>query len=86
MFRKGDGLILRMWLDQLILTFASASNTLAAKFINLARSKTSPFEVRFIIECLVLRALRSKNSLIEYSLLVALRNSEELQDHSKAVE
>ena len=37
-FRKGEGLIIRMWLDQLITTFGSSSSTLLTKFYNLINS------------------------------------------------
>ena len=37
-FKKGDGLVVRMWLEQLIDTFSTNSSMLAVKINNLAKT------------------------------------------------
>ena len=39
-----------------------------------------------MVESLLLRGLRAKGSMVECFLLLALRNSDDLPEHSKAVE
>ena len=76
-----------MWVEQLITTFSSTSATLVSKFFNLVKYLVSePQEISFIVESLLLRGLRVKNSMAESYLLLALRNSDDLPAQSKAVE
>lgn len=64
-------------MEQLIDTFAGNSSMLVLKFNNLIKPRAEDAnEVRFVIECLLLRALRSKNGISECSLLVNLQNNE----------
>ena len=86
-YRKGEGLIVRIGLEQLIDTFGGNGGLLIGKFTNLVQAKTkSQHAIRFLVESLVLRAIRSKNPIIENKLLLSLRNNEQLPDHSKSVE
>jgi hypothetical protein len=67
-----------MWLEQLITTFSGNSGVLTSKLFNLVSSSIkNPNELRYLVECLVLRAIRIKNSIAELFLLLNLRNSEE---------
>lgn len=59
---------------------------LQLKFTNLIRNKTSLSEVRFMVETLILRGLRSKNGgMVEISLLTHLKNNDQLPNFSPCI-
>lgn len=58
-----------------------------SKFFTLVRFLVLDLhEIRFMVESLLLRGLRVKDSMAECFLLLALRNSDDLPDHSRVVE
>ncbi len=87
-FRKGEGLVLRVLIEELIDTFSGNAEVLWRKFYNIVKNKCENlFTVRFIVECLILRGLRSKNCMTEYFLLSNLKNNPELSSYfSKTIE
>lgn len=76
-----------MWLDHIIEAFSSNNTVLTLKIVNLALWKSENiYQIRFLVDSLILRALRSRNSITEYFLLGHIRNSQQLDKHSKMVD
>ena len=76
-----------MWLDQLIEAFSSNNAVLTLKVVNLAQWKSeNQHQIRFLVDALISRALRSRNGITEYFLLAHIRNSTQLDKHARLVD
>jgi hypothetical protein len=62
--------------DLLIDSFHSNWSILSLKVLNFIRSKSDPFALKYLVESLVLKSLKSKRPIVEYSLLMALKINE----------
>ena len=61
---RGEGCVDRAVMEQLIYCFEDASDLLTPKLNNWVRAQTNPFFLRYVVESLALRGLRSKRPIV----------------------
>jgi hypothetical protein len=74
-YKKSEGGVHRAQIELLVECFLKNSGILVLKLSNLTKPRNSINFVRNLVDTLVLRGLRSKQGVAEFSLLVALRNA-----------
>ena len=85
-YRRTEGGVYRAQVDLLVDCFLKNSGILVLKLTNLTKPRNSINFVRNLVDSLVLRGLRSRQGVAEFSLLVALRNAGVAEHLSRCLE
>lgn len=85
-YKRTDGAVIRSQIEQLVDTFESSASILLLKLTNLLKAHKEDVFVKNFIESLVVRGLKSKNGMVNFSLLVTLKNTLNSEQFTKILE
>lgn len=74
-YRRSEGAVYRSLVDLLVDSFAKNAGILVLKLTNLIKPRNEANFVRNLVDSLVLRGLKAKHGVAEFSLLVSLKNA-----------
>lgn len=85
-FKHHEGAANKAIIELLIDSFNKNWTILSLKVLNFIRSKTDPYSLKYLVENLLMKSLKSKKPIVEYSLLIALKFSEHTSSAGKIME